>query len=190
MPVRDGDSPIHRRSTGSPCQWRSAALRHLWDGTHDRRDKRVRIGPRPDTVVTYVGYGKFRTASRIGGSSAQPQDRPQQIRPLACARTIGHPERSDLSKSACPKPCSRTDYMRWHPLLSQRSSCGRDNSTPAHVRAEKMRTTAPSSCAAGATILRLGGLPSSIRDPVIHQIKNRRDSDRNQKKIAKPSVRT
>src|ERR1700676_1066068 len=32
---------------------------HLRDGTHDRRDKRVRIGPRPDTVVVYIRIRKI-----------------------------------------------------------------------------------------------------------------------------------
>jgi hypothetical protein len=139
---------------------------HFRDGTHDRRHKRVRIGSRPRTSRLCSDTENFEQPRGFGGSSAQPPDRPQQTRLLACARTIGHLERSGLSKSVYPKPCSRTDCMRWHPLPSQRSSCGwRQFHATAPYGRKRCGRPLQGPVPPAATIRRLTGLPSSSSRP-------------------------
>ena len=106
---------------------------HLWDRTHDRRDKRVRIRPRPDTVVAHIRIGKI--PNGLADSGDHPLSR-RTVRskydlwrapePSAIRNEAIYPNRLAPSRVVEPTICGGTRFLYNDPAV------GSDNSTPPH----------------------------------------------------------
>ena len=156
---------------------------HLRDGTHDRRDERVRIGSRPRTVIAYVWIRKI--SNSLSDSGDHPlsgrtvrskHDLWRAPEPSAIRNEAVYPNRFTPSGVVEPTVCGGTLFLHNDPAVRG------DNSTPPHRTGGKDaddRTKVRSHGRQQSGARPICRLP--VRDPVIHQIENRRESDRNQK---------